>query len=91
MGLTALEAMSTGIAVIITNIGGASSFAKHEENALLIDASDERQCRESLFRLIEDHDLRKKLQTNGLRSTQQYYPEKVAFNILKSLFSGRKE
>ena len=36
MGLTALEAMSCGVAVIVPANGGASSFAVHNENALIL-------------------------------------------------------
>lgn len=91
MGLTALEAMSSGAAVIITNHGGTSSFAQDENNTLVIDATKAEECRESLIRLLDDHELRRKLQINGIRSAQEYYPERPAFNILGTLFGGAIE
>ncbi len=86
MGLTALEAMACGNAVVVPEKGGARSFAFHEENALVVDTSDERACFASLERLIADHALREKLQTNAINSVPRFYPEQPAFGILDVLF-----
>jgi glycosyltransferase involved in cell wall biosynthesis len=86
MGLTALEAMACGAAVIVPQEGGSISFARHGENALLTDTHDERKCFESLAALIEDNNLRQKIQQVGLFDACAYYPEKAAFNMLQLIF-----
>jgi len=86
MGLTALEAMACGAAVIVPERGGAVSFARHEENSLVIDTSSPEACWRTLQCLIEDHHLRSRLQRNALVDACNLFPERPAFNILNVLF-----
>jgi hypothetical protein len=39
-----------------------------------------------LRELVENDELRKQLQLNGIHDVVQYYPEKASFNILDVLF-----
>jgi GT2 family glycosyltransferase/glycosyltransferase involved in cell wall biosynthesis len=86
MGLTAMEAMACGVAAIVPEVGGASCFARHEENCLVADTLSEEACWQSLRRLIEEHVLRARLQKNALADLCDHYPEQPAFNILSILF-----
>lgn len=86
MGLTALEAMACQNAVIVPKAGGAIDFAQHLENALIVDASDQKACLNALQKLIENQELRKKLAQNAQHHVSQFFPEKPAFEILKLLF-----
>ncbi len=88
MGLTALEAMACGAAVIAPARGGAVTFARHEENSLVVDTGSVEACWQALQRLIEDAALRRRLQQTALVDVCQYYPERPAFNILQALFGG---
>jgi GT2 family glycosyltransferase/glycosyltransferase involved in cell wall biosynthesis len=90
MGLTALEAMACGAAVIVPLNGGAVSFAAHERNSLVIDTSSFDACLNALARLIEDRDLLGSLQRNALFDVCKFYPEKPALEILKLLFKPRE-
>lgn len=91
MGLTAMEAMACGNAVIVPQEGGAKSFAKHEHNALVIDTSSEKACWRGLKRLIEDESLRGRLRRNALEDIVYFHPERAAYNILNVLFSPEKD
>lgn len=86
MGLTALEAMACGATVIVPERGGAISFARHKENSLVVDTSSPEACWQALQRLIEDHHLRSHLQRNALVDVCDFFPERPAFNILRTLF-----
>jgi glycosyltransferase involved in cell wall biosynthesis len=88
LGLTAMESMACGAAVIVPSKGGTSTFAHHEENALVVDTSNPQECLQALRRLIDDHALRAKLQQNSIHSVKKFYPERPAFNLLKALFQG---
>ncbi|MGA9348462.1 MAG: glycosyltransferase [Anaerolineae bacterium] len=88
MGLTALEAMACGAAVIVPERGGAISFARHEENSLVVDTSSREACWRALQCLIEDHHLRSRLQRNALVEIPNFFPERPAFNILNALFDA---
>ena len=86
MGLTALEAMACGAAVIVPQKGGADSFARHGENALVVDTSSAEACWRALRSLVDDEHLRARLQGNAIRDACAFFPERAAFNILAVLF-----
>lgn len=88
MGLTAMEAMACGAAVIVPSKGGAQSFAVHEKNSLVVDTTSREACVAALERLIVDDDLRVSLQRQAIFDICNFFPEKAAFNILKTLFSS---
>lgn len=90
MGLTALEAMACGVAVIVPSRGGAVSFARQEENSLVVDTSSAEACWHALQRLIEDHELRSRLQQNALVDVCDFFPERPAFKILETLFESEE-
>ena len=86
MGLTAMEAMACGSAVIIPQNGGVSSYAVHEQNSLVVDTSAFDHVWVALQRLVEDEKLRKTLQLNAIHDICSYFPERAALNILKAVF-----
>lgn len=90
MGLTAMEGMACGAAVIVPANGGATSFARHEHNSLVIDTTNTEACWAALLRLVDDHNLRRRLQRQALLDIPQYFPERPAYNILEVLFGARQ-
>jgi glycosyltransferase involved in cell wall biosynthesis len=86
MGLTALEAMACGAAVIVPARGGAASFARHEENSLIVDTASTEACWQAVQRLVEDYHLRSHLQRQALADVCQFFPERAAFHILATIF-----
>jgi GT2 family glycosyltransferase/glycosyltransferase involved in cell wall biosynthesis/SAM-dependent methyltransferase len=88
MGLTAMEAMACGCAVIVPQHGGASSYAVHESNCLVIDTSSFENMWLAMQRLIDDEELRTNLQRNAIHDICSYFPEQAAINILNVLFKG---
>ncbi len=88
MGLSALEAMACGAAVIVPQNGGAVEFVKDGQNGLVVDTSSLNVCWKGLQRLIEDSGLRRRIQEQALADVCQYFPERAAHNILKVLFNG---
>jgi GT2 family glycosyltransferase len=86
LGLTAMESMSCGAAAIVPDYGGTSTFAKNEENCLVVNTHDQTACFNALQRLIEDHTLRQKIQKNAISAAIQFYPELPTYNLLNALF-----
>nr|WP_290228023.1 glycosyltransferase [Trichocoleus desertorum] len=86
MGLTAMEAMACGVAAIVPENGGAQSFARHEENSLMVDTNSPEACVTALKRLIIEEPLRSRLQRQAIVDICQHFPEKAAYNTLKSIF-----
>ncbi|HXU70228.1 MAG TPA: glycosyltransferase [Polyangia bacterium] len=86
MGLAALEAMSCGAAVIVPRNGGATSFAEHEVNSLVIDTAKPEACLAALERLTADSALIARLSARAVADACRYHPEGVAHRILETLF-----
>ena len=86
MGLSALEAMAAGCAVIVPSNGGAIEFVKHRHNGIVADTSNFKASVTALEELVADDQLRKQIQLNAINDVVQYYPEKPSYNILKTLF-----
>ena len=89
MGLTAMEAMASGCAVIVPQYGGTSSYATHERNSLIVDTSNFENMWQALQRLIEDERLRNHVQHNAIYDICGYYPERAALNLLTILFANK--
>ena len=85
MGLTAMEAMCSGCAVILPIAGGTSDYARHGENSLLVDTGNYDACLQAVKTLINDSVLRNKLSVAAYADMLDYYPEKAALKLLKTL------
>ncbi len=86
MGLTAMEAMACGVAVVLPREGGAASFAADGRNALIVDTSAPEPGLAALVRLVEDRELANRLGDCALEDMAAFVPEKPALLILKALF-----
>ncbi len=89
MGLTAMEAMASGTAVIVPVNGGATAYAINNENALVINTLNHNECYDALCKLISDRNLRIKFQRAGIESISKFGSVQCAFKIADFLF-GRK-
>jgi glycosyltransferase involved in cell wall biosynthesis len=88
MGLTALEAMCSGCAVVLPVEGGAGDFARDEVNSLMVDTTDADACWRAAERLIADGELRGRLQRQGIVDANALSPETAAFRMMEALFGG---
>jgi len=86
MGLTAMEAMACGAAVVVPRAGGASTFAVNEWNALVVDTLQPDACVAALGRLIEDPRFAARLGDQARRDVEVYRPDGAAAKILECLF-----
>lgn len=78
-----VESLAVGIPSVFTLSGIALEFIRHEENALVVDFENETQIYDSIYRLIIDQCLRKKIIANGLNSVSQFSFEKYTDNLNK--------
>jgi glycosyltransferase involved in cell wall biosynthesis len=72
-----LEAMSSGVAIVTTPVGGVPDVLTHERNALLVEPGDIDDLGEQLARLLIDADLRRRLADEALRDSVAFRPEKI--------------
>lgn len=71
--ISTIEAMATGLAVVVTRCGGPEEIVIHEKTALMVPINDANSLAASLLRLINDDTLRQNLATAGQRHAQQYF------------------
>jgi len=86
IGLTALEAMACGAAVIVPGNGGAGSFVTNEENGLIADTASPQECYAALTRLVMDTGLRQRIQRRAQADACRFTPEQAAYHLLTALF-----
>jgi rhamnosyl/mannosyltransferase len=77
-GLVALEAMSMGLPVIVTNVCGISPIVKESESGIIIEPKKPEQIANSIRKLYNDKKLMKKLGKNALKTAKNYSWRKVA-------------
>jgi GT2 family glycosyltransferase len=85
-GLTAMEAMCCGAAVIVPKVGGSTDFVRHGENGLVVDTSSARDCVETLREVILNVGLRTRIQRRAIHDICLFFPEKGAYHTLDALF-----
>lgn len=77
-GLVMVEAMSQGCATIACNYKGRQAECITDGiDGLLCEVDNENAIAEKIELLINDHQLRKRLQTNAIKTSAQYLPESI--------------
>jgi len=73
-----LEAMSSGVAIVTTPVGGVPDVLTHERNALLVQPGDVEDLGAKLSRLLMDASLRRQLADEALRDSIAFRPDKIS-------------
>ena len=66
------EAMQCGVALVCTDIGGFSDYAKNNETALTSPVYDVQALANNILRLIQNNSLRIEIATNGYKYIQRF-------------------
>lgn len=85
MGLTAMEAMASGLAVVMPNRGGCMEFGHHEKNCLLVESTDFHKSFSAVSRLVNDEGLRERLSKRAVEDMASRSPIFSAEKILEAL------
>lgn len=72
MPVSVVEAMSLGLAVVSTNVGGIPFLLENQKDALLVSDDNVNEMVNAIERLIEDQDLFDKITTNGRLKSEQF-------------------
>ncbi len=84
-GRSLIEAMSFGVPVIATRIGGMANIIRNEENGLLIEVAKPTDLVNALKEVITNLSLREKLAMNGLKTVREEYSwPKVASELFSN-------
>ncbi|MFB3787343.1 MAG: glycosyltransferase family 4 protein [bacterium] len=72
-GITAPEAMASGLPVVASRIGGLQQTVEHEKTGILVEPGDPQALAEALRRLIQDPALRARLGQAGRERALDHY------------------
>ena len=71
-GLPALEAMACGCALVTTDCGGVSTFARADENCLIVPPGRPERLAGAIERLAREPELRARLASEGLATASRF-------------------
>lgn len=89
-GLTGLEAMACGAALVSTNYAGVNEYAINNENALLSPIKDCDGLIRNVEYLIENESFREKIAFNGAHHAK-LFSEKLAYEKFKKVINQEKK
>ena len=82
-----LEAMASGLPIVVSNVAGVPTLVQHEVNGLLIPPAEPPAIAAALDRLIRDADLRRRLIATGYRAARAHtadaHARKIALGLVK--------
>ena len=87
-GMTIIEAMSFGIPVVASNVGGIPDIIVHGYNGLLAEPGDSQSLCENILQLIESKELREYLSKNGRETVKKKYSLNNYVDRLISLYEA---
>ena len=82
-----LEAMASGLAIVVSNVAGVPTLVQHEVNGLLVPPAEPTAIAAALDRLIRDADDRRRLIATGYRAARAHtadaHARKIALGLVK--------
>jgi glycosyltransferase involved in cell wall biosynthesis len=78
-----IEAMARGVPVITTNLGGTTDYICPGENALICDPGRADSLAIAIEQVLDNSELSERLRSNGLKTAQQFHPDRAASRWLK--------
>lgn len=76
-----LEAMSVGLPIISTKVGGIPEVIKDDINGLLVDATDSEALRKAILRVYFDDGFRAKISSNNIVESTKYSWDEILVKI----------
>ena len=75
--LTVMEAMSSGLPVIASNVGGVPEMVENNKDGILTEAGNEDQLTRNIINLLNDDKLRKKISINARKKVVKKFNSEI--------------
>jgi len=72
-----MEAMATGLPLIVSDCRGNKDLVKHYRNGLVVTIDDEKEYAENILKLYNDRELREKFSANSIKMISDFSLEKI--------------
>jgi glycosyltransferase involved in cell wall biosynthesis len=86
-GISLVEGMACGLAVVGTSVGGVQDIIEDKHNGLVVPPDDAPRLREALTQLLQDPALRKRLGTAAVQTVRSRYTSKSVNARYAQLFT----
>ena len=86
MSNTLLEAMSSGLPVVVTRVSGVNELVEAHGSGIVVDVGDMEGLANALVRLTGDLLLRKKMGRQGRHVTQQHFSNEIIVDKYEALY-----
>ena len=87
-GLSALEAMSCGIPVVATRVGGVPEVIQHGHNGLLAEADDQSGLAAAIGELLFDRPRARSMGANARLDVEQRFDRDQIVTLYEELYRG---
>ncbi len=87
-GLSALEAMSCGVPVVASNIGGIPELVRHAENGFVAEFGDVERMAKYVIELFDNTKKWKIFSENARKSAVEYFNISTVVNMYEDLYKG---
>ncbi len=77
-----IEALSSGLAVITTDVGMIPNYLSNNENSLILPPRSTKSLTNAMEKLISDNKLKIKISKNGFKVANNYFSTKIGLKIL---------
>lgn len=82
-GIVLIEAMSSGVPVVASNIRGYRQVARHRFNAYLVRPKEPKEIAEGVINVLRDTELRNNIIENGLITAERFSWDRVAKEVIE--------
>jgi glycosyltransferase involved in cell wall biosynthesis len=87
LGVALIEAISQGLALVGTRIGGIPEVIENNVNGILIPPGNSKSLAEALDRLIENQNLRDEMGKQGKRIYKEKFSGNIMLHKIESLYN----
>jgi glycosyltransferase involved in cell wall biosynthesis len=87
-GISLLEAMACGLAVVSTAVGGLGDIVTHDKNSLVVEAGNRQQLHREIVTLLTNPSQRKHLAERACDGVQQLFSTERAIQHYQNLFKN---
>ncbi|MFA7050288.1 MAG: glycosyltransferase family 4 protein, partial [Patescibacteria group bacterium] len=91
LGNSFLEAMTAGIPVVATEVGGIPDFLRHGENGLFCEVENSKDIADKIKQIFSDEDLKSRIIENGIKTVQEAYTWDLVASRMSKAFSDLGE
>lgn len=82
------EAMACGLPIVATNVGGVNEYARHKDNAYLVEPGSSKELAEGIMQVIQNPHLAKKMSQNARGIAEQRFDHRLIAKQVRDIIEN---